>query len=204
MEKRCLPIHPIGGWVGLGPVLNGSLLGYFRRTEEPHGGINALLPVEAGSDAASGIPSLRHQSLASRSARTARSLMSILRREGQYPATIEWRAKRSRCFVTHFVATLSPTNTTSQFPAFVFQAYVNMVLDKHPCWWFQCNVLFFFFLFLELEAFGWLLQVDLVPQITFLSLWYFSTYLLPVFSVRSCIISQPPPPPSLYSFCPDQ
>lgn len=32
-----------------------TLQGYFRRTEEPHGGINALLPMEARSDAASGI-----------------------------------------------------------------------------------------------------------------------------------------------------
>lgn len=62
--KKCLPI---GGWVsadreslqmfGASPERNTR--GYFRRTEEPHGGINALLPVEAGSAAASGVPSLR-------------------------------------------------------------------------------------------------------------------------------------------------
>lgn len=65
--KKCLPILPIGGWVsadrerlqmfGASPERNTT--GYFRRTEEPHGGINALLPVEAGSAAASGVPSLR-------------------------------------------------------------------------------------------------------------------------------------------------
>lgn len=68
LKKKCLPILPIGGWVsadgegrrmfGASPERNTR--GFFRRTEEPRGGVKAVLPVEARSTAAaaSGIPSL--------------------------------------------------------------------------------------------------------------------------------------------------
>lgn len=50
---------------------------------------------------------------------------------------------------------------------------------------------------LELEAFGRLLKDDLVPQILFLSLSYFSTSPLPVFGVRSCVFHSFFPTPTL-------
>lgn len=68
--KKCLPILPIGGWVpadGEGQQMFGAspernTRGFFRRTEEPRGGVKAVLPVEARSAAASGIPSLHPHS----------------------------------------------------------------------------------------------------------------------------------------------
>lgn len=97
---------------------------------------------------------------------------------------------------------LEKTYTTSSFPTCFFfsplqverlmllQAYRNIfsLLHKHLCWWFQCNVLFFFFYKKHLGDSSQPLNDYLSLKMLFVSLWYFSTYLLSVFGLRSCIL----------------